>query len=648
MRNFLLSVVLALAGLLAPAAPLPAVDGQWRALGPEGARVTDLVFQPGNPQVMYAAVPGGVFKSVDGGASWAWMGVGLHARSNGGKLAIDPVQTSTIYVNQSALYRSRNGGLTWQSAGLNAEYGVAVHPKVSGTVFAASEQGLFRSLNGGASWTRLKRGLPERYRATLILFDPTSERRLYASIEDRDKFKGGLYRSLDGGVTWQPIHRGPLQNRQIHSLAVDPRFPQTLYAGTSTRVFKSTNSGLVWKPTGLAGFRPIGALKVHPSQSNVVYAGGAGVFRSQDGGATWARISRGLPDLSDLFSSVAALAFHPSSPETVYAAVSSVFEQTGLYKSTNGGSSWASSSRGLFGLFVQSIAVNPQDPATLWVIANTVLFKSTDRGQTWARIRPDPGAGGVRATRVAVDPVNPATVYVMLPGGDLRRTHDGGQTWEVAASPEVAPFSPPDFVIDPQTPSTIYAAELGIAKSTDGGTTWSELTGDPLSMVLQDLVISPTSPSTLYAAGGHGTDGELVLKSTDGGATWTRILQGLPPDPLVFDLEIDPLDPATVYAVLSNGVIYKTTDGGTHWEVLSDAFRDQFVVLHTAPSGRLYAGVAFDDTYELQEGTVTWEPLGQNPLSLFHATLVSGPSDPCRIYVGTVSWGLVAFTKAGC
>lgn len=597
---------------------------------------------------MYVSVQGGVFKSVDGGASWVRSATGIDARSNGGKLAIDPVQTSTVYVNQSGLYKSLNGGQTWRFASLSAEHGVAVHPRVSGTVFAASELGLFRSLTGGAPWTRLTRGLPTApYRATLILFDPTSERRLYASIHDQNTEQGGLYRSIDGGVTWQPIHSGLLRNRRIFSLAVDPRSPQTLYAGTFNRVFKSTDGGFTWKRTPLAGVGLIGALKVHPSQKNVVYAGASGLFRSQDGGATWARVSQGLPNLSGPGSIVTAIAFHPNSPQTVYAGVASLFEQEGVFKSTNGGLSWAPSSRGLFGLSTDSVAVNPQDPATLWAVANTVLFKSTNRGQTWARIRPGPGTGDLRATRVAVDPVNPATVYVMLPNGDLRRTHDGGQTWEVATNPGVTPFGNAGIVFDPQAPSTIYAAGIGIAKSTDGGATWTHLAGDPADMVIQDLVISASSPSTLYAVGGGGAGGRRVLKTTDGGATWTRIQQGLPAEADIFDLEADPLDPATVYTV-ARGTIYKTIDGGITWTVLSDTFRDKSVVLHVDPAGLLYAGVAFDDVYEFQDGAGTWDPLGHDPFGSFYATFATVPGDPCRIYLGTFGRGLLAFTKTGC
>src|SRR5687767_6842721 len=99
MRNLLLFISLA---LLASPVPLAAVDGTWQVLGPDGAPVYDMAFQPGNPQVMYASAAGAVFKSRDGGATWAWSGAGLNQLSQTANLALDPNRPETIYVAQAA------------------------------------------------------------------------------------------------------------------------------------------------------------------------------------------------------------------------------------------------------------------------------------------------------------------------------------------------------------------------------------------------------------------------------------------------------------------------------------------------------------------------------------------------------------------
>ncbi|HEY0513040.1 MAG TPA: hypothetical protein VGH73_14110 [Thermoanaerobaculia bacterium] len=636
MRNLLLALTLT---LLAPASLL-AAEGDWRVLGPDGGPVSDLTFQPGSSQILYAAVQGGIYKSRDAGATWVWAGKGLYAPAQTLSVVVDPVHPETVYTTQGdRVYKSVDGGLSWKSSGLVGTYQVAVHPRSSGTVFAATIQGIFRTADGGVTWSRVGQGLPQSYSATLIAFDPFVERRLYAWIQaEFDAPVGTLVRSNDGGATWQTLPHGPQENQRIYSLAIDPRVRGTLYAGTNKAVYKSVDGGLSWKPTGLdtAGF--VGVLKVHP-RLGTLYAGtSSGLFRSADGGASWRRLFRGLEG-----NAVFALAFSPASAQTVYAGVDTVLERAGVFKSGDGGVTWTFSGRGISALYIQSIAVNPQNPDTLWAIGSAVPFKSTDRGKTWTRVR---FGGDGRATRVAIDPQDGSTVYLVLPDGTLRRSHDGGQTWESAGTPGTATFGNGIVVIDPQNPSTLYVAGLGFARSADGGTTWTRAAGDPADLVFSSLALAPAVPSTLYGSGGGGAAGDRTLRSLDGGATWTRAQQGLPS--YLLDLTVDPLTSTTVYAHVFDGTIYRTADGGGTWSVFSQTFRDKGVsplVISPFDPGLLLAGVWFENLYETRDGA-TWEPLGSNPDVVF-ATLAFDPKDPCRLYAGTGGRGLLAFTRRG-
>jgi photosystem II stability/assembly factor-like uncharacterized protein len=663
MRDFLPALVLA---LLAPSAPLFAVDGTWNVLGPDGGPVNDLAFQPRSSQVLYAAVTGGVYKSQDAGATWAWAGSGLDPRSVTPSVAVDPVRPNIVYASQGALYRSTNGGRSWEPRPIASAYcyQVAVHPRSSGTVFAATTSGIYRASDGGASWSRVSQGLPRKYGATLIAFDPFLENRLFAWIQQAgfDQTVGQLVRSNDGGTTWQRLSTGPQQSQRIQSLAVDPRQPRTLYAGTNRAVYKSVDGGGTWKPTALSTVGFVWSLKMHPGLGDVYAGTDSGLFRSHDGGATWVRYSQGLEG-----AAVVALAFSPSSAPTVYAAVVDYCERAGVFKSVDAGSSWSFSGRGISALLVESVAVDPTNPNVLWVIASQVAFRSADRGRTWARVSPGPAGGDGGAIQVAVDPLAGATVYLVLPDGTVRRTRDSGETWETAGHLPTPPVrcSGASLVIDPRTPTTLYTVPggeghgLGMAKSADGGATWIDVLGDPADMIFPGLVIAPSSPSTLYVEGGGGRGGQRVVRSLDGGATWARIQNGLPPDFSV-GLAVDPIVSTTVYGLTANldapadqpgnGDINKTVDGGDTWTLMSDAFRGRDpgpMAISPSISGLLYVAVTFDDVYEVQDGRGTAEPLGASPIAELYTTIAVDPADPCRIYAGTSLNGLLAFTKSG-
>jgi photosystem II stability/assembly factor-like uncharacterized protein len=629
-RTFLISLILVVSTV-----PVGAVDGQWRNLGPDGGSVHELVFQPGKPEVLYAGVEGGVFKSVNGGASWTYAGSGIDLFSPVRSLAVDPKLPSVVFAGSAAgVYKSTDGGATWTRIGPPGAFRVAAHPSVSGTVLTVGSSGLHRSTNGGATWERLTSGLPDRYAAFLVLYDPSFPSRVYASIQDLDSGGAGLFKSTDGGSSWRPTHSGVLENQGIGALAIDPRRPQILYAASSSEVFKSTDGGASWKRTGL-NHTSISALKVHPTKSNVLCAGtSAGVLRSQNGGAAWTRVSQGLPDRAF----VTTLAFSPAHANTVFAGVAVGFRHGGVFKSSNGGSSWALNSRGLSALSVSAIAADPQTPGILWIVSNGVLFKSTDRGLSWTQVRPDPATSGANASLVVVDPTDSSTVYVGLINGQLRRTRDGGTTWEVAGKPQVDALQ---VVIDPQMPSTLYAAGAGIAKSTDRGNTWSKLADAPAGGSFYHLALSTSSPSTLYAS-----DGQRVLRTTNGGAIWIPIQQGLPLGPV--NLAVDPLVSTTAFASWA-GFLYKTTTGGDSWSLVSDTFRTE--VLHGLTfspdsSGTLYGAVWYRGVYATEAGG-DWEPLGEIPVSAPFFDLAIDPLDACRVYLGTYNRGLLAFTKTG-
>jgi photosystem II stability/assembly factor-like uncharacterized protein len=633
MKHLLLSLAL-LISTIPLAAQTGLAPGVWQFLGPDGGPVTELVAAPTNPQVLYAVADGTFYRSTDGGAIWTR---GDDATFN---LAVDAVDPFLVYAIRPLRFaRSGNGGATWQELDMPASpvHQLVAHPRFTKTVFALTDEGLFQSTNAGWSWKKLRpRGLPAQFRAHRLVIDPAAPRRLYLALQVLPTGTPRLFKSVNGGATWQPIDNGPLSGKPILEIAPSPGSPRILYVATPEDVYKSVDAGRSWTAVGHAG-GVIGIthlLAVQPDRPNTVYtAGGAGVFRSQDAGKTWTLLP-GLPDGAFVFELLVL-------PRSLFVAASAFNHPGGVFKSMDGGSSWTFASRGIHSLIVTAIQFG--EPGTLWILADFVLFRSTDQGLTWSRVHPDPHAT-LPPMAVAVDPTDRANVFVLYSDGATWRSDDAGQTWETGGSAEMQAL---DLEVDPQTPSTLYAAGYGgIAKSTDAGDTWTPLPVENAAFY-GDIDVAPSSPSTLYAAGNDGDFNTFFLRSQDGGATWTRLSlfnRDLTPPALA----VDPLVATTVYST-DDDFVLRSTDAGETWSAVSDVVDSNTIQpIEIAASGRLYAAVWNLGVFALDEGSPTMISLGGRTLPWIFTALALDPHDPCRVYAGAQATSLLVFTYSEC
>jgi photosystem II stability/assembly factor-like uncharacterized protein len=248
----------------------------------------------------------------------------------------------------------------------------------------------------------------------------------------------------------------------------------------------------------------------------------------------------------------------PVEPTVVYAGT-----QRGIFKSSNGGLSWIDPSNGgLERTNVHCLAIDPAAPSNVYAGTGRGVLKSANGGATWSDTR-TAGAiynlifGSQKSTIYAAD-FDDSGGYP-APSAVYKSTDDGDVWSRVAASFSIWPHT---LVMDPTEPSTIYAGTFdfgGISKSVDGGSTWGshQIAGD---YVFQ-LAMDPLDPAILYAViHGWASDGSLIYKSTDAGSTW-RFLSGLTG---VRALAINPRDPSTLYAGTYMGV-FRSTDGGVRW-----------------------------------------------------------------------------------
>ncbi len=603
-RGFLLILVLTI--VLSPLAAA-AQTNVWISNGPGGRdEVTSLAIDPANSSVLFAGTGSGVYKSVDGGASWAAASSGLPPAGVSG-LAMDPHDSSRLYAWGYTLYVSTNGGGSWSILAMLSD------------------------------------------RLSEFVIDPANTKVLYAAVRNK------VYKSADQGSTWTAILSSPYGSPgDFQVLALDPAHPGTIYAGELANYYdsggvlhKSTDGGATWRDTGL--FKNITCLAIDPLSPNILYAGAAlsvhhgavvvpaGFFKSLDGGATWTEILAN--GTHQYFSS---LQFHPFVPTELYAT------NGRLVRSLDGGATWTDVSPDAgFLQTPQSVVFDPTTPSTFYATAPAGLLKSVDRGIHWAEINIQRRYAQISA--IAVDPSGPDTVYAGSVYGEVSVTTDGGATWQRRG---VVPSGGAVYtlLVDPASPSTIYAGDLkGLFKSTDRASTWVAL--DALPQYVTSLVIDVRDHLTLLAA----SEGEHLSRSTDGGASWQPISL---PSLSVSLLVADPVSPHGFYAVMNSPVVrdgglYKTSDSGSTWTRVSDLYGSALAADPVNPSVLYMGGASI--TYPLEgfnlyrsiDGGKNWSLLyHETDYSLFVSQLTVHPVRPSLLYV-LKSTGVAASVDGG-
>ena len=489
----------------------------WAALTNPSFGVRALAISPASPYTMYAGSGNGVHMSTDGGTSWTWLG-SSSALGRVYALVVDPTSPLTVYVGSSkgvlktttgvAPFSTMNTGLT------NIDVrSLVMDPATPATLYAGTAGGVFKTTNGGTEWAPAGAGQTAGTINALAV-NPTTPTTLYA---------GGttLYKSTDGGTTWSPASSG-LPTGSAMSIALLPATPDTVYAGLSTGgIWKSVNGGSTWVAvsTGLA-YTDVWSLAFDPHEATSLFAGAAGQIAEYNTATrVWEPRSGGFTG-----GTVWSLAFDPDTPGTAYAGSFC----NGVFKTTDGGLTWAPANTGLTVLCVESLVVDYSNPTTVYASTNDGVFKSTDAAGSWTAlpIPPSTSYDGRRDYQaLAMDPVTPTTLYA---GGTLPsavyKTIDGGATWTPGTFPTTGEIYVNAVLVDPDDPATVYVAADAVYKSVDGGANWALAgLGGYDRYGVRALARAPGPVPALLAAKGRG-----VYSSRDGGATWTNYADGFP------------------------------------------------------------------------------------------------------------------------
>jgi photosystem II stability/assembly factor-like uncharacterized protein len=300
------------------------------------------------------------------------------------------------------------------------------------------------------------------------------------------------------------------------------------------------------------------------------------------------------------------------------------------------------------------IQLHPKNPDIVYIATNDYIYKTRDGGQTWANL--SKGMSHSRVISMAVDPAYPATVYAGTKGDAVYKSHDGGQRWaSMRSGLDDATISSVvnQFVFDPLDNNHIFlATTMGVFETKNGGENWTKkMEGMKEVLMVVSLGMDPTRPSILYA----GTSGG-VYKTINAAGHWEKMNNGLvPPDMVktsralnVTSIQVDPFEPETVYAATLTG-FYKTTNGGKAWVRIGESLADQMIIamqLDRAKKGVLYLA-GRDGVHRSEDSGATWTAMNNGFTTLNVRSLVQSQTDPALFYAGTNGSGLYRSKNRG-
>jgi photosystem II stability/assembly factor-like uncharacterized protein len=661
---------------------------RFRLVGPfRGGRSVAVAGVASQPNVYYfGATGGGVWKTVDSGAAWQPISDGQFQNGDVGAIAVADSDPNTIYVgmgeacvrgnasNGDGVYKSTDGGRTWKNVGLKETYhigAVLVHPKNPDVVYVAAlghlwgpnaERGVYRSMDGGQTWKLVLTRGPQAGAVDLAM-DPNNPKVIYASFweESRKPWRfdsggpgSGLWKTTDGGDNWTDISRAPGLPRGVLGrigVTVSPANPERVWAiveAADGGVFRSDNGGRNWTHTNEQNDLRQRAwyyshIYADPKNPDEVYVLNTGMYRSTDGGRTYASIRTPHGDNHDLWIA-------PDNPQRMIES-----NDGGANVTVDGGHTWSTVDNQPTAQFYRVALDNDfpyhiygaqQDNSTVRIASRTTAGGITDHD--WYDV------GGGESGWIAPDPRNSQIVYAGSYGNLITRyDHATGQMRNINAWPDNPmgygaatlkyrfQWSFP-MAFSPHDAKDLYIGSNVLMKTANEGQSWQEIspdltrndkakqassggpiTQDNTSIEYYDTIFtfeeSPVTAGVLWV----GSDDGLVHVSRDGGKHWDDVTpQGMPEWIRINAIDASPFDAGTAYVAATNyqqddfrPYLYKTSDYGKTWaKIVNGIPEDHFTrVVREDPNhrGLLVAGTELGLFISMDDGA-NWKPFQLN------------------------------------
>lgn len=513
-----------------------------RVLGPTQTgdittEVHELIPSPTDPNKLWAGVrESGVWQTTNGGTTWTKLAGGLPASTDIGRveLAVDPSNASIVYAGFESFFgggsylgtwKTTNGGTTWTQlpdipagtchrytmaglcsytagAGGQCGYDLFLGVAPDGNLWAGG-LGYFRSADGGSTWIDI---CPPEVHVDQHAVAFASNGDVWIGND------GGVYETDDDGATWTSRNRGLQLGQFYPGAALHPTIPDFSIGGTQDNGTLLHDAGIEW-PVEHLGDTSYGAFD--PTSPNSVRYTSAiflTIVKSTDGGRTYVDSVEGLADANTSFASfISPWAMCPSNGSVLVAG------SDNAWRSNDAAAHWAANGPDPLdpsGRSATALAFSPTDATcgTYWIAIQGIgkIYRTSSGGGAWQEI--GGGAFGTRTiTDIAFDPVNPDVAYVAV-GGIGFPAHVYKTSNATAAVPAwtAASTGIPDLpvnavLVDPESAATIYAgSDLGVYRSTNGGSSWSAFITDHPKVAVYDLVADASSKSIVSFTHGRG------------------------------------------------------------------------------------------------------------------------------------------------
>ncbi len=628
---------------------------EFRSIGPAlmSGRIADIAVHPDDQSVWYVAVgSGNLWKTTNAGTTWTPIFDDQGSYSIG-DVTLDPSNPEIVWVGTGenvggrhvgygdGVYKSLDGGASWENVGLESSEhigNIVVDPNDGNVVYVASQgplwsaggdRGLFKTTDGGATWEKILGG-GEYTGVNEVMMDPRDSMVLYASTHQRFRNvaallnggpESGLHKSTDGGTTWRELSNGiPEDDKGKIGIAISPINPDVVYATVETpqreiAVYRSANAGASWEKGADVGYSGTGPhyyqeIFASPHKFDRIYHMNPRISVSDDGGTSWRPLGEEYKH-----GDSHAMAFDPNDPD--YLLVGS---DGGLYESFDQAKSWKFLANLPVTQFYK-VAVDYDEPFY------HVVGGTQDNNTQYGPSRTD-NVHGIRNSdweitlfgdghQPAIDPTDPNIVYSEWQEGNLTRWDRAtGEMIYIQPQPEADEewdrfnWDSP-ILISAHDPARLYFASQRVWRSDNRGDSWRPVSGDLSKGVdrltqpmmgrvwqwesnwdvwamskystITSLGESPKDENILYA----GTDDGLVQISEDGGQTWRKIdsLPGVPDGFFVNDIKADLHDADTAYVVVDDHksgdfspYVLKSTNRGRSWTSIASDLPERHVV----------------------------------------------------------------------